>query len=101
MQVNVHSIQFKADAKLINFIQARLDKLQLFHDKMVGAEVYLKLDKNNELGNKIAEIKINVPGKELFAKRQSSSFEESTDQVVEALRKQIHKFKGKRTVALS
>ncbi|NEN22847.1 ribosome-associated translation inhibitor RaiA [Cryomorpha ignava] len=101
MQVNVHSIQFKADAKLIDFIQAKLDKLQLFHDKMVAAEVYLKLDKNHELGNKIAEIKINVPGKELFAKRQSNSFEESTDLVIEALRRQIHKLKGKRTVTLS
>lgn len=101
MQVNVHSIQFKADAKLIGFIQTKLDKLQLFHDKMVGAEVYLKLDKNHELGNKIAEIKINVPGRELFAKRQSNSFEESTDQVVEALRRQIHKLKGKRAVTMS
>ncbi len=101
MQVNVHSIQFKADAKLIDFIEAKLDKLQLFHDKMVGAEVFLKLDKNHELGNKIAEIKINVPGKELFAKRQSNSFEESTDQVIEALRRQIQKMKGKRITAVS
>lgn len=98
MQVNVHSIQFKADTKLISFIESRLDKLQQFHDKMVGAEVYLKIDKNNNLGNKIAEIKINVPGKELFAKRQSASFEESTDLVVEALRRQIQKVKGKRAI---
>ena len=100
MQVNVHSIQFKADTKLIDFIESRLGKLQQFHDKMVGAEVYLKIDKNNHLGNKIAEIKINVPGKELFAKRQSASFEESTDLVVEALRRQIHKVKGKRAISI-
>lgn len=96
MQVNVHSIQFKADAKLIDFIEAKLSKLQLFHDKMIGAEVFLKLDKNSVMGNKIAEIKINIPGKELFAKRQSASFEESTDLVIEALRRQIRKVKGKR-----
>ena len=101
MQVNVHSIQFKADAKLIGFIQNKLNKLQLFHDKMVGAEVYLKLDKNHELGNKIAEIKINVPGKELFAKRQSTSFEESTDLVIEALRRQISRTKGKKAAVTS
>ena len=101
MQVNVHSIQFKADTKLIDFIESRLNKLQQFHDKMVGAEVYLRIDKNHDLGNKIAEIKINVPGKELFAKRQSGSFEESTDLVIEALRRQIHKVKGKRALSAS
>lgn len=99
MQVNVHSIQFKADSKLIDFIEAKLNKLQLYHDKMIGAEVFLKVDKNNVAGNKIAEIKINVPGKELFAKRQTASFEESTDLVVEALRRQIRKVKGKRAAA--
>lgn len=101
MQVNVHSIQFKADVKLIEFIQAKLDKLQQFHDKMVGAEVYLRIDKNKSLGNKIAEIKINVPGRDLFAKRQSTSFEESTDLVIEALRRQIQKTKRKRIAVIN
>ncbi|HKL03685.1 MAG TPA: ribosome-associated translation inhibitor RaiA [Cryomorphaceae bacterium] len=99
MQVNVHSIQFKADSKLIDFIELRLEKLEQFHDKMIGAEVFLKLDKNNHSGNKIAEIKINVPGKDLFAKRQSTTFEESVDSVIEALRRQIKKVKGKRSLA--
>jgi len=100
MQVNVHSIQFKADSKLVGFIEARIDKLQQFHDKLITADVFLKLDKNNEVGNKIAEIKVHIPGKDLFAKRQASSFEEATDQVVEALRRQIRKVKGKRALAL-
>lgn len=99
MIVNVHSIQFKADTKLIRFIEARIEKLQQFHDKLITAEVFLKLDRNNEAGNKIAEIKVHVPGKDLFAKRQASSFEEATDQVIEALRRQIKKVKGKRALA--
>lgn len=96
MQVNVHSIQFKADKKLIHFIEARLEKLRQFHDKMVGAEVYLKLDKNSAVGNKITEIKINIPGRDLFAKRQSTSFEHSTDMVIDALKQQIQKAKRRR-----
>ena len=99
MQVNVHSIQFKADSSLIHFIESRIQKLQLFHDKLITAEVFLKLDKNNEIGNKIAEIKLHAPGKDLFAKRQASSFEEATDLVTEALRRQIKKLKGKRALA--
>jgi len=95
MHVNVHSIQFKADVKLLDFIEGRLHKLEQFHDKLIGAEVFLKIEKNAQLGNKVAEIKVHLPGKELFAKRQSASFEESTDQVVEALRRQIRRSKGK------
>lgn len=99
MQISVHSIQFKADGKLIDFIKSKLGKLENFHDKLISAEVFLKLDKNHEEGNKITEIKINIPGKELFAKRQSPSFEEATDRVVEALRRQIKKAKGKQMMA--
>ncbi len=98
MQISVHSIQFKADRKLIDFIQSKLGKLEQFHDKLISAEVFLKLDKNKEDGNKIAEIKVNIPGKELFAKRQSPTFEEATDKVVEALRRQVRKAKGKQAM---
>jgi putative sigma-54 modulation protein len=99
MQISVHSIQFKADVKLINFIETRLQKLEQFHDKLLDANVYLKVEKNNERGNKIAEIKLNMPGKDLFAKRQAASFEEATDHVIEALRRQIKKTKEKRALA--
>ncbi len=99
MQVNVHSIQFKADSSLVHFIESKIEKLQQFDHKMIGAEVFLRLDKNNEIGNKIAEIKLLVPGKDMFAKRQAVSFEEATDLVIDALRRQIKKAKGKRALA--
>ena len=51
--------------------------------------------KDKEKENKIIEIKLNVPGKELFAKKQTKSFEESTDEAIEALRKQLLKEKEK------
>lgn len=98
MQVNVHSIQFKADQGLVRFIEAKLQKLEQYNHKIIGAEVFLRLDKNAEQGNKITEIKLLAPGLDLFAKRQSASFEESADLVVDALRRQIKKAKGKRSL---
>ena len=95
MQVQVHSVHFDADAKLLEFIQSRLNKLEQFHDQIIGTEVFLRLDKSDVNANKVAEIKMAVPGKELFAKKQSRSFEEATDIAVEALRKQIRKYKTK------
>lgn len=95
MQLQVHSIHFDADRKLIDFIHEKVEKLGVFHDQIIGGEVYLRLDKSENKENKIAEIKLFVPGKDLFAKRQCKSFEEATDTAVEALRRQIKRRKGK------
>ena len=50
----------------------------------------------NLLENKIAEIKVDVKGKDLFVKKQSNSFEEAADMAVEALRRQLKKHKETR-----
>lgn len=95
MDTQMHSIHFKADKKLLSFIQERLNKLEQFSDQIVSAEVYLRLDKDREKENKITEIKLHVPGKDLFAKKQCKSFEEATNVAVEALRRQIMKDKSR------
>lgn len=95
MQIQVHSIHFDADQKLIDFIKGKLGKLEQFHDKITNTEVFLRLDNADNKENKIAEIKLSVPGKDLFARRQTKTFEESTDTAVEALRRQIKKHKEK------
>ena len=89
----MHAIHFKADHKLLTFIQERLNKLEQFNDQIVSAEVYLRLDNDRDKENKITEIKLHVPGKDLFAKKQCKSFEEATNVAVEALRRQILKDK--------
>ena len=95
MQVQVHSIHFDADHKLVSFIKEKLDKLTLFHDQIIGGEVFLRLENSDNKENKVAEIKLLVPGRDLFARRQCKSFEEATDIAVEALRRQIKKHKEK------
>jgi len=66
-----------------------------YYDDIIGAEVFLRLDKSQDLENKVVEIRLLLPGNELFAKKQSKTFEESTDLSVEALRRQIMKHKTK------
>ena len=95
MDVQVQSIRFVADQKLINFVKQKLSKLNLFFDQIVDAEVYLKIDRANTNDNKIVEIKLNIPGKDLFAKKYGKSFEEATDESIEALRRQLKRHKGK------
>jgi len=95
MQVKVHSVHFTADIKLIDFIKKKLEKLDQVHDNIVGGEVFLRLENTSDLNNKTSEIKIHVPGKELFAKKTAKSFEEASDEAVDALRRQLKKHKGK------
>ena len=95
MSTTVQSIHFDADKDLVNFIEGKVSKLNQFYDRIIDSEVYLKVDKNASNENKIAEIKLAIPGKELFAKKQCKTFEEATDLAVEALRRQIRKHKGK------
>ena len=95
MKIRVQSIHFDADTKLLEFIQEKVDKLIHFYEDIIDGEVFLRLDKSANSENKITEIKINAPGKVMFAKEQCRSFEEATDQAVEALRRQITKYKDK------
>ena len=95
MKVKVQSIHFDADEKLLLFVNDKVDKLTQFFDDIIDSEVFLRIDKSNSSENKIAEIKINTPGRTMFAKEQCKTFEEATDNAVEALRKQITKHKEK------
>ena len=96
MRLQVHSIHFDADKKLIDFIQKKVDKLETFYDRLVDGEVFLRLN-NEGADNKTVEIKLKVPGSQLFAIEKARSFEAATDLATEALRIQLVKFKAKAT----
>ena len=95
MNIKIHSIHFDADKKLEDFIESKVNKLAQFYESILSAEVYLRLDKAQNTENKIAEIKLEIPKNNLFAKKQSNSFEAATDSVLEALKRQITKHKEK------
>ena len=95
MDIKIHSIRFDADVKLLGFIESRIEKLIQYYDDIIGSEVFLRISKSQDLENKVVEIRLNLPGNELFAKRKTKTFEESTDLAVEALRRQIMKHKSK------
>ena len=96
MNIKINSVKFSPTRQLETFVENKVKKLGQFYDDIIGAEVFLKLENTQDLENKIAEIKLEIPGNELFVKKQSKSFEESTDSAVGALKKQITKAKEKR-----
>lgn len=95
MKLQMHSVHFDADKKLIDFIQKKVDKLETFYDRFIEGEVFLRIINDDSNENKVVEIKLYIPGSSLFAKERAKSFEAATDMTVEALRRQIKKTKQK------
>jgi putative sigma-54 modulation protein len=95
MRVNINAVHFRTDKKLDQFITDRMEKLSGLYDGILGSEVTLRLEKNEAVDNKVAEIKLLIRGNDLFAKKQSKSFEEATDTAIEALRHQLTRHKEK------
>jgi len=95
MKINTQSVHFDADIKLLEFIENKLNKLYNFYDSIVASDVILKIDNAANGENKIAEIKLAVPGNDLYAMKQCKTFEEAVDLAIDALKIQVEKHKAK------
>lgn len=95
MKVIIQSVNFNADIKLINFIEKRLNKLAQYYDKLIAADVFLKVENTSDKENKIFEARVNVPGDSLVVKKVCKTFEEGTDMAVSSLERQLLKRKQK------
>jgi len=99
MNVNIQTVHFDADGKLMKHVSNKLKKLNTFHDRIVKVDVFLKLDNVvHNIKDKIAEIRVHVPRKRFFVKASSKSFEESFDNALESLVNQIKRKKEKQVV---
>lgn len=95
MNTKINSVHFKADKKLESFIKDKMDKMPSIYDGVIGSEVILKLENADSQKNKVVETRLIIRGYDLFAKKQAKTFEEATDLVVEALKKQLIRHKEK------
>jgi putative sigma-54 modulation protein len=97
MKMNLQSVNFNADQKLIDFTQKKLDKLEHYYDKIIHADVFFKVQNTSGKENKITEILLSIPGGELIVKKTCSKFEACVDECVSSLQRQLIKKKEKMT----
>ena len=96
MEVIINSVHFTADQKLLDFINKKVNKLDTFFDGILNAEVTLRVSKPETPRNKVSEIKISLPvNGYLFSKKEADTFEEATDLALDAMKKQLDKYKEK------
>ena len=95
MRVRTEAVQFKADQKLIDHVEKRLQKMPLFFDRIIEAKVTLKLENSGQVKDKIAEVQLSVPGETLFVKESSKTFEASVDSAADTMKRKLIKYKDR------
>ena len=95
MKISVQSVNFNISNDLVNYIEKKVNNLEKFHDHIIGAEVYLKVQSTSEKENKLVDVKMNLPGVDIVAKKQSKTFEEAASLAIDSVKKQLVKRKEK------
>jgi len=97
MNVNIQTVHFDADSRLLDYINQKLQKLSQFNDRIIRVNVFLKLDNVvHAIKDKIAEIRVHVPRHNFFVKSTSKSFEESFDDALDSMVTQMKKNKERK-----
>lgn len=95
MKINLSAVHFDADQKLVDYIEKKVSKLDVFFDRITDVQVFLKLENSGQVRDKIVELKLGVPGDTLVAKETSKTFEAATDAVVDTMKRQLARYKDK------
>jgi len=95
MKISVQSVNFNISNDLVNYIEKKVNNLEKFHDHIIGAEVYLKVQSTSEKENKLVDVKMSLPGVDIVAKKQSKTFEEAASLAIDSVKKQLVKRKEK------
>jgi len=95
MKIRTEAIQFKADQKLIDYIDRKLGKMEVFFDRVLDTRVVLKLENSGRVKTKVVEARLNVPGDYIIARAVGNTFESAIDQVKDVLARQLIRYKGK------
>ena len=95
MDIKINAVGFSASAQLEDFIQKKIAKLEKYNDAILGVEVALKLEKDDNLENKVAEVNVSIKGQDVFAKKNAKKFEEAIDELYDVINRQLVKIKEK------
>lgn len=94
MKINIQTLSFLPNKKLLGFAQDKLSKLEQYSYQIMEVQITLKFDRSDTRKNKSCQIKLVIPGNDLFASKQCHSFEQAILKTCEALKQQMLRWKG-------
>ena len=92
--INVKSLKFDADEKLLVFVEKKVSKLEKFFDNLGDIDVTLSLSPDPD--NKNVRLQTRFPGEDLVIERHAKTFEEAVTEAVDAMKEKIVRVKEKR-----
>ncbi|MBX2962172.1 MAG: ribosome-associated translation inhibitor RaiA [Cyclobacteriaceae bacterium] len=95
MKINIQAIDFSPKQDLLDLVNEKIEKLERFSDRIVESRVVLRVEKSEKRDNKICEIRLVIPGNDLFVSKKFESFEEAVFKATETLQRQIKEWKEK------
>lgn len=95
MKIHVQNVGITPRQELLDLIDEKLGKLDRFSDRIQEARVTLKVDKADDRNNKTLEVKLVIPGDDIFVKKTGESFEELVQKISETLQREIKDWKEK------
>ncbi|MBW7871731.1 MAG: ribosome-associated translation inhibitor RaiA [Flavobacteriia bacterium] len=98
MTINLQTVNFNAKPGLDEYVEKKLGKLEQFYDKILSAQVSMRVENVSEKENKFVDIRLEVPGDDIVVKKSGQTFEECIDLSLEALKKMIIRRKEKSAV---
>lgn len=89
MKIIFQTPGYKASRRLVEFVSKKVQTLDQKHEHILEAHVYLKKVKSSVPDNRICEIRLVIPGNDLFASKQGETFEVAVAKAVDAIKRQI------------
>jgi putative sigma-54 modulation protein len=95
MKISIQSIDFTARQELLDLVNDKLSKIERFSDRVQEAKVVLRVEKSESRENKILEVKLIIPGNDIFVKKHAETFEDGLQKVIDVLQREIKDWKEK------
>ena len=95
MDKTIEPVNFNASQELITHVGEIFDKLVKFNDKIISADIYLKSLRETPRKDKLVEVRIFLPGKDVFVKQEADSFVSAAQQAFDRLKVLVKKEKEK------
>lgn len=95
MNIEIQFVDLKTHASAEGLVREKLAKLKSKYSWITSAAVFFKVEQHPEEKNSVCEIRLSVPGPQLFASENDTNFEKGIINVIKQLEVQLEKQKSK------
>jgi putative sigma-54 modulation protein len=93
MNKTIETINFEADSELITHVDELFNDLTRFHDQVTSANVYLKLHEEKDTAEYEVQVKILLPGHEVYSEANGESVNDAAKRVIAKAKRQLRELK--------